>query len=78
MNDPLIIIGLAIVFLGIGFVIAGSLSGAKEQDVQAKFAVGGFFGPIPFGFFSDRRMIVPFLAMLLLFVVLYFLLQKYH
>ena len=39
MKDQLIVIGLAIVFLGIGFVIAGSLSGAKGQDDQPRFGV---------------------------------------
>lgn len=44
----LIVIGFVIVFFGI--------SGSK--DSKTKIAVGGFIGPIPFGFGNDRNLVI--------------------
>lgn len=46
-------IGFLLVFIGIIFIIAGSFM----QPSDAKYAVGGIIGFIPFGFGNDKRLL---------------------
>jgi uncharacterized membrane protein len=64
----LIEIGIAVVFLGIVLIIIGSF--AKPSDGKAKVAVGGFIGPIPFGFANDKRMLWFVLGVIAVFFVI--------
>lgn len=65
------LISLGILFIVIGFIIVffGVFMGAKQGASGAKVAVGGFIGPIPFGFGNDKNM-VWFVAMLSLVLFL--------
>jgi len=69
-NEGLIIFGIISVLIGIGAII---LAGLKEGNV--KFAVGGFIGPIPFGWFNDPKM-VPLLIGLMILGLIIFLMLK--
>ena len=55
MSEHLIFAGLLLVFIGIFLMIIGSLLAAGKGE--AKVAVGGFIGPIPFGWANDPRML---------------------
>lgn len=80
----LVSFGILFVFIGMILIIIGSLAqaktaGGKESDV--KVAVGGFIGPIPFGFFSDKKMVIPFIGLLIFLAVLFLVmiyLSKYY
>jgi uncharacterized protein (TIGR00304 family) len=52
------LIGIGILLIVIGFIIVffGILSGSK--DSKTKVAVGGFIGPVPFGFGNDKNMVL--------------------
>jgi uncharacterized membrane protein len=75
--EHLILIGVVVVFVGIALVIIGSLAGGEGKG-GAKIAVGGFIGPIPFGFSNDRQMlyVVITLAIIMLFISLLFMLGQ--
>ena len=51
------LIGIGILLIVIGFIIVffSMLSGSK--DSKTKVAVGGFIGPIPFGFGNDKQFV---------------------
>jgi uncharacterized membrane protein len=58
----LISAGFLLILIGIILLIIGSFSGGST-----KVAVGGFIGPLPFGFGNDPEMVK--LAVLLTFVI---------
>lgn len=49
-------IGILLVFIGMIFVIIGSLTQSPKSDTKVAF--GGFIGPIPFGFGNDKTLII--------------------
>lgn len=69
MSQTLVLIGIAVVFIGIVLIIVGSMLGAKES--RARFGFGGFIGPIPFGFASDKPMLYIVIALAIVLLVLY-------
>ena len=71
MEQFLILLGIVLIFTGMIIIIIGSLLGAQRGEV--KVGIGGFIGPIPFGFASERGMlylvIVLTIAMFVVFVL---------
>ena len=66
--EQLVAIGFAVVFFGIVLIIIGSLLGAGEG--KTKIAVGGFIGPIPFGFANDRTLLYAVIAIsMIVFII---------
>lgn len=64
-------IGIFFIFLGFLFVAVGSLfqeAGktrvAGGTNSGTKIAVGGFIGPIPFGWANDKRLFYPLIVFL--------------
>ena len=55
MENNLIPLGIGIILLGFILVFAGALTSANSKD--AKVAVGGFIGFIPFGFGNDKNLV---------------------
>lgn len=51
----LLFIGIILIFIGIGVVFAAGVLGASQGST--KVAVGGFIGPIPFGFGNSPQMV---------------------
>jgi uncharacterized membrane protein len=71
--------GIIVVFIGIILVIVGALTQASKTKAETKVAVGGFIGPIPFGFANDKMLLwaVFGTAVLLVIIqVIFFLLTK--
>jgi uncharacterized membrane protein len=54
MENILIVAGILLIFIGIILFIIGTLA---ESKGNIKFAIGGFIGPIPFGFANDENML---------------------
>ena len=48
------IIGLALIFLGVIFIIVSTILNSNNKDV--KYSVVGIFGFIPFGFSNDKKL----------------------
>ncbi len=52
----LIPIGMIVIFIGMILIFIGALSSVKDGKTDAKVAVGGFIGFIPFGFGNDKKL----------------------
>lgn len=72
--EQLISLGITIMIVGFIIVFFGALIGSKETTSKTKVAVGGFIGPIPFGFGNDKNLIwfVTILSLVLFLVWLLF------
>ena len=54
----LISLGTILIFIGFIIVFFGIFMGAKESATsKTKVAIGGFIGPIPFGFGNDKNLV---------------------
>ena len=75
--EQLIGIGILLMIIGFFIVFFGMFMGAKESDSKAKVAVGGFIGPIPFGFGNDKNLVlfVTIISVVLFLVWLFFSLR---
>ncbi|MCD6590710.1 MAG: DUF131 domain-containing protein [Candidatus Aenigmarchaeota archaeon] len=60
------ILGFTIILIGIAIIIIGSLLSSGKGETR--FAVGGFIGPIPFGFGNDKNMV--YFSIILAFVMI--------
>ncbi len=80
LKESLPLIGLGIIVLGIFLIIISSFlkpekagDGTGKAETDAKVAVGGFIGPIPFGFAKDKAMLWVVIALsvvaLLFFII---------
>lgn len=67
--EKLVLIGFVIILIGILFILIGSLTTSKTS---VKYAFGGFIGPIPFGFFNDKKIFYILIGLMVLFLVLFF------
>ena len=78
VNMDLTSIGILVIFIGFIIVFIGTLMQSQKSD--AKVAVGGFIGFIPFGFVNDKRMLWVLLAvmsiLIFFFILPYFLRVK--
>ena len=71
----LIPIGILIIFIGIIFLIIGSLS--QHQKTDTKFFAGGIIGFIPFGFGNDKKIFyIGLVLTIILFLTAFFLRLK--
>jgi uncharacterized membrane protein len=66
--EQLVTIGIVVVFAGIALIIIGSLLGAGKGE--AKVAVGGFIGPIPWGFANDKPLLYAVIAIAMVVFVI--------
>ncbi|MBI1935951.1 DUF131 domain-containing protein [Candidatus Woesearchaeota archaeon] len=73
--EHLISFGIIIIVLGVVIVLAGLFLGAKASDSKTKIAVGGFIGPIPFGFGNDKDLIWIVIGMSLALILLWIFLN---
>ena len=72
MNEQMIAaIGIILIFAGIFMVMASSALGSGKAS--AKIAVGGFIGPVPFGFANDRQMLYVAVALSIIMLAAYLL-----
>lgn len=73
MQQSVVAVGIILLFMGIIFIILGSLSGKGDT----KMAVGGFIGPIPFGWANDPQMFKYIIILIITIAVLFFVLRGY-
>ena len=72
--EQLISFGILLIVIGSIMVFLGVFKGSKESASGAKVAVGGFIGPIPFGFGNDKNLVwfVTILSIVLFLLWLFF------
>jgi uncharacterized protein (TIGR00304 family) len=74
MEEQLIPLGFIVIVIGIVIVFIGSvLTASKSKNVKVDWGVGGFIGPIPFGFGSNQK-IVYLIAIISLIIFVLFIL----
>lgn len=71
MAQELIFMGILLIFIGMLLVILGSILAAGKGE--AKIAVGGFIGPIPFGWANDPRMLKWIIAVSAVIAIIFLL-----
>jgi len=76
MTDKIITIGIGLILFGILLLIIGSLIDLTKPNTKTDIAVGGFIGPIPFGFFTEKRMFWVWLLILIVLIIFYFILKR--
>jgi uncharacterized membrane protein len=77
MQEQLIPIGFLMIFLGILVIFIGIiLSASKTKEARVEWGFGGFIGPLPFGFASREEMLKFIIIVSLVFLILFFILQK--
>jgi len=76
MQQQIISIGILLIFIGTLMLIIGSLVGVSKGQNKVDAAIGGFIGPIPFGFFTSKRI---FWIWIIIFLILlsFFLLRRF-
>ena len=55
--EQLISLGILLIVIGFIIVFLGILKGPKETSSRTKVAIGGFIGPVPFGFGNDKNLV---------------------
>lgn len=74
LQQKLVLIGIFLIIAGFLLVLFGSLLSAKAKT-EAKVAVVGLLGPIPFGFGTDKKL---FLITLIISICLVLLSLFYY
>ena len=76
--EQLIKLGIFLVIIGFIIIIFAALSSNKESNTKTKVAVGGFIGPIPFGFGNDKNLLwfITILSIIMLVIWVVFRLRK--
>ena len=76
--EKLILIGVSLIFIGVMLIFIGSLFSTSQtsESSNIKIAAGGFIGPIPFGFFNDKRMFYVLIGLMIISLFLWFFLNK--
>ncbi|HDD46313.1 MAG TPA: DUF131 domain-containing protein [Candidatus Aenigmarchaeota archaeon] len=65
--------GLILIITGIFLLLIGLFSNSK--NVRVEYGVGGFIGPIPFGFANTKTMLYFTIALSIFFFLLFLLLR---
>lgn len=75
--EQLIPIGIIVILIGFALVVIGSiLATSKSKDAKVEWAVGGFIGPIPFGFASRGDLLKIIIVISAIFLVAFLILSK--
>ena len=75
--EQLISIGVFVIVIGFIILFFGILMGSKETNSKTKVALGGFIGPIPFGFGNDKNL-VWFVAILSIVIFIIWLIFSFR
>lgn len=71
--EQLVLLGIALILVGFLLVFLGSVLAEKGN---VRVGVGGFIGPIPFGFASDKQLLYLIIAVSLGLLLLSFFLSR--
>lgn len=74
MQEKIFFIGIALIFLGIFLTVISALISGKGK---VEYGFGGFIGPIPFGWASNREMLYIIIAISLIMIILFLFYQKF-
>ncbi|MFQ5647984.1 MAG: TIGR00304 family protein [Candidatus Aenigmatarchaeota archaeon] len=72
MNQLLVLLGIALIFIGMLAVVLGSFLGKGKTE----WAVGGFIGPFPIGAASSKGMLWALIAVMAVLAAVWLLLGR--
>jgi uncharacterized membrane protein len=75
-GEEIILTGITLIIIGFIIITAGILISLTKEKSKTNFAIGGFIGPIPFGFFSDKKMFFVWLLILTIFLIIWVLFRR--
>ncbi|MBI4176058.1 MAG: DUF131 domain-containing protein [Candidatus Aenigmarchaeota archaeon] len=78
MSDFLVPAGITVVLLGIMLIVIGTLASGQKSESNVHFGVGGFIGPIPFGFANSREMLYVTIAVSAIFFAAFLMMNLKH
>jgi len=70
-QNTMILIGIALIFIGFFIILLSSISG---KESKSWFGIGGFIGPVPFGFANDPKMLKIIIIVTAAFFIIFVLL----
>lgn len=72
--EQLVSLGVLLIVIGFAIVFIGVFLGSKDPTSKTKVAVGGFIGFIPFGFGNDKNLVwfTAILSLALLIIWIFF------
>ena len=73
MANYLLSAGIILFFIAVAFIVIGSLAGAERNNTEIAF--GGFVGFIPFGFATNKRMLLFVMILTVAFAVFFVLIR---
>ncbi len=79
ISEKIFLAGIALIVIGILFLVISSIIMAlqgREGKIKTEAGVGGFVGPIPFGFFTSRKAFWLWLLLLAIMAAIYFLIRR--
>lgn len=76
--ERFILVGALLIFIGVILIFIGGLFPTLKtsENSNIKIAAGGFIGPIPFGFFNDKRMFYVLIGLMIVSLFLWLFLNK--
>lgn len=74
MSEELVTLGIVLMFIAMLLIIVGSILGSENGERKVEVGVGGFIGPIPFGWASSPGML-KFVILISLIAMISFLLM---
>ena len=74
-KDWLLTFGVFLIFLGIFLITLYSFYSSKE-NTRVEFAIGGFIGPIPFGFATQKELLVIIIMLSMVALIIFLLSYK--
>ena len=73
MEERIVLLGFALIFIGMLVIIIGSLSGERGRNNTTGFAFGGFIGPIPFGWATEKPLLYMVIAISIIMLLIFIL-----
>jgi uncharacterized membrane protein len=75
MEEQLIRIGIAVVFIGVALIVLGGSLAALKSRSKVEWAVGGILGFVPFGFGTNKKLAILAMAVSTIFLLFLVLLK---
>ena len=57
MPQELVLAGIILLFIALVLIIVGSVLSAEKEERKIEVGIGGFIGPVPFGWASSPDML---------------------
>jgi len=82
--DKFLMAGVILIFVGIIFLIVSSIilavqpqqNKTKETESKVEIGAGGFIGPIPFGFFTSKKVFWMWMVLVVMALIVWVAVRK--